>query len=202
MENTNQYQVGIGTACGDITITHYRVEGAEGPETHAQLVWLPDQGFELTMWCFEENPRATYYEPNDPVHNDSCMECFLNVFPDMPDKGYISAEMNANGASRSSFGVRRGVRERVVNLGQPHIEVEVTYPIRDGRKCWQARTLFRRDVLEALYGRPCDFGPGHKMRANFYKCGEKVDQPHWGAWAEVPRLDFHLPEYFGYLEIV
>ena len=43
---------------------------------------------------------------------------------------------------------------------------------------------------------------GRKMCANFYKCGEKVEQPHWGAGAEVPRLDFHLPEYFGYLELV
>ena len=200
--NENFYKVGIGTACGDITVNNYRIEGAVGPETHAQLVWLPDQGFELTMWCFEENPRATYYEINDPVHNDSCMECFLNVFPDLPDKGYISAEMNANGASRSSFGVRRGVRQRVVELGQPHIEVEVTHPVRDGRKCWQARTLFRRDVLEALYGRPCDFGPGHKMRANFYKTGEQTEHPHWGAWSPVSRLDFHVPEEFGFLEIV
>lgn len=195
------YPVAVGAPAGSIQITHFREEGIPGPETHASLCWLPEQGFRLTMWCFEEAPLARYREPNDPVHTDSCMECFLNVFPDMEDKGYISVEMNANGASHSSFGVNRA-RKYILNLGQPHPEVSVRFLTRDGRPCWEAQTIIRRDVLEALYGRPCDFGPGHKMRANFYKCAESVPQPHWVAWSPVSRLDFHMPEHFGELELV
>lgn len=200
--NQNFYRVGIGAACETLQITHYREEGIPGPDAFATLAWLPEKGFELTMWCFEEDPLAVYRNPNEPVHTDSCMECFLNVFPELEDKGYISVESNANGASHSSFGTDRHNRDYILNLGQPHPEVEVTYHIRDGRKCWQTRTIIRRDVLESLYGRPCNFGPGHKMRANFYKCAEAVAQPHWGAWSAVSRLDFHMPEHFGFLEIV
>ena len=200
--NQNTYRVGIGAACETLQITHFREEGIPGPDTFATLAWLPEKGFELTMWCFEEDPLAVYRNPNEPVHTDSCMECFLNVFPEQTEKGYISVEVNANGASHSSFGTDRHNRDYILNLGQPHPEVEVTYHVRDGRKCWQTRCLIRRDVLEALYGRPCDFGPGHKMRANFYKCAEAVAQPHWGAWSAVSRLDFHMPEHFGILEIV
>jgi hypothetical protein len=44
------------------------------------------------------------------------------------------------------------------------------------------------------------------MRANFYKCADDkvVDgKPacHWGSWSAVSKLDFHMPQHFGYLEI-
>lgn len=197
----NHYRVGIGAPRETLQITHFRPEGAIGPDTFATLVWLPEQGFELTMWCMEEAPLARYHNPNDPVHTDSCMECFLNVFPELPDKGYMSIEANDNGASHSSFGIDRHHRDYLLNLGQPHPEVEVTHHREGDQAYWQIRTLFRRDVLEALYGRPCDFGPGHQMRANFYKCIESAEPPHWGAWSEVSRLDFHMPDHFGTLEI-
>src|SRR5262249_45434853 len=36
-------------------------------------------------------------------------------------------------------------------------------------------------------------------RANFYKCGDKLPEPHFLAWRNVKAAtpDFHLPEYFG-----
>ena len=200
------YEVSIGEAKTQLQITNVRPEGGPIPDTFAQLTWIPEKGFEVTMWSFEDQPRAVYFEPNDPVCTDSCMECFLNVFPEMDDKGYMSIEMNPNGASHSSFGVDRHHRDYLLNLGQPHPEVTVTTGEDNGRFYWKATSLFRRDVLEALYGRPCDFGPGHKMRANFYKCADDkvVDgKPacHWGSWSAVSKLDFHMPQHFGYLEI-
>ena len=200
--NERFYQVGTNHACGNVSIANYRAEGAVGPETHAQLVWLPGEGFELTMWCFEKDPPAVYFHPDDPVHTDSCMECFLNVFPELENKGYISVEMNANGVCHSSFGTGRKTRTSLLKLGYAVPGVEVTYPNYGGRDCWQIRTVIGCELLEALYGRPCDFGAGHKMRANFYKCAEAVAQPYWGAWSKVSRLDFHMPEHFGFLEIV
>lgn len=202
MKQACYYPVGIGQPEQELTITHNRPEGAPAPNTHATLCWIPDEGFALTMWCFEEDPMAAYHNPNDPVHTDSCMECFLNVFPEMEDKGYMSIEMNPNGACHSSFGTDRHNRDYLLNLGQPHPEVTVSRGVREGRPSWQARALFRRDVLEALYGRACDFGPGHIMRANFYKCCEAKEPCHWASWAPVSRLDFHMPEHFGTLEIV
>lgn len=201
MRENNYYAVSMGKGVQYLGITNSRPEGEACPETYAQLVWLPEQGFQLTMWCFEDQPLAVYHNPNDPVHTDSCMECFLNVFPEL-NKGYITVEMNANGASHSSFGTDRYNRDYILNLGQPHPEVTITRGEHEGRPYWQAQTFFRRDVLESLYGCPCDFGPGHKMRANFYKCAEATQPPHWASWSPVYKLDFHTPEYFGYLEIV
>ncbi|NLC14527.1 MAG: hypothetical protein GX768_10865, partial [Chloroflexi bacterium] len=46
------------------------------------------------------------------------------------------------------------------------------------------------------YGQ-CTFEPGHKIRANFYKCGDHTQTPHWGMWNPVTIRDFHSPQYFG-----
>ncbi len=40
-----------------------------------------------------------------------------------------------------------------------------------------------------------------KIRANFYKCGDKTAHPHYVSWAPIdtPQPDFHRPEFFGEL---
>jgi hypothetical protein len=73
---------------------------------------------------------------------------------------------------------------------------------REGGSWWRATCLLRTSLLEALYERSCDFSPGHRMRGNFYKCGDHTESPHWGSWAEVERVDFHAPHLFGELIVV
>ena len=183
-------------------IAHDRPEGAASPETSGQLVYLPGEGLEVSMVCREKNPRAIYYNPNDPVHTDSCMEAFLDCFPDLPQYGYIGLEMNANGASHCSFGTSRHVRNYVLKRGLAHPEVAVERFTKDGADYWRATCLLKTSLLEALYERSCDFAPGHRMRGNFYKCGDHTDAPHWGSWAPVERVDFHVPHLFGDMIVV
>ena len=40
---------------------------------------------------------------------------------------------------------------------------------------------------------------GKTIRANFYKCGDKLTVPHYLTWSTVgtPKPDFHRPEFFG-----
>lgn len=183
------------------SIVHYRFEGALGPETRGQMLYLPNEGLEISMWCREENPRAIYHNPNDPVHTDSCVEAFLNCFPDEPEYGYIGLEMNANGASHCSFGTARHTRGSVVQRGLAHPEVVADRISLEGTSWWRVTCLLRQPLLEALYERDCTFIPGQKMRGNFYKCGDNTVQPHWGSWAPVEKVDFHVPELFGDFEI-
>lgn len=205
MENSKEkidYRIGRNTPADIFQINEPRPEGVPGPDTFGSLTYLPGQGLMLVMWCFEENPLARYTKPNEPVHTDSCMEGFINCFPELPGKGYISVEMNANGASHCSFGTGRHDRRYVIDLGLTHPAVEITRGLRDGRPYWQAGCLIPEQLLEALYGVSCSFAPGHLMRANFYKCAEDVANPYWSAWKPVSRLDFHMSEHFGYLIVL
>ncbi|HWQ98877.1 MAG TPA: carbohydrate-binding family 9-like protein [Clostridia bacterium] len=179
------------------TISHDRPEGAPSPEMHGQVVYLPGEGLEVSLWCREEHPRAVYTRPNEPVHTDSCVEAFLNCFPDLPQYGYVGLEMNANGAAHCSFGTDRHNRRYVLDLGLPHPQVQIDRFTQDGAAWWRATCLLKLSLLESLYERTCDFPAGHRMRGNFYKCGDLTDAPHWGSWAPVERVDFHVPHLFG-----
>jgi len=41
------------------------------------------------------------------------------------------------------------------------------------------------------------------VAANFYKCADKLQHPHWLNWSPVdfPKPNFHLPQSFGVLEL-
>jgi hypothetical protein len=42
---------------------------------------------------------------------------------------------------------------------------------------------------------------GKTCRANFYKCGDDLPEPHFLSWNNIiaDKPDFHLPQYFGTL---
>lgn len=43
---------------------------------------------------------------------------------------------------------------------------------------------------------------GQKIRANFYKCGDKTPEPHFLSWnpIDLPKPNFHVPQFFGLIE--
>ena len=49
-----------------------------------------------------------------------------------------------------------------------------------------------------------DFGSldGLRARANVYKCGDDLSQPHFLSWRPIgtEKPNFHVPEYFGEVE--
>lgn len=205
--NTPIYQVATifqkndGKQYYKLLIDHWRPEGAVGPETYGQLLYIPKEGLNAVFWCYEDHPRAVYHKPNDPVHTDSCVEIFLNVFPEVPEYGYISIEMNHNGASHCSFGTDRYNRAFVLDMGLSHPKISIR-DFKDERGYgWQAECVIRKSLLEALYHCRLDLKSGHVMMGNFYKCGDKTEKPHWGTWAPIQKLDFHTPESFGSLII-
>ena len=42
---------------------------------------------------------------------------------------------------------------------------------------------------------------GVEWKANFYKCADRSSHPHWLTWSivDLPKPDFHRPEFFGTL---
>ena len=174
-------------------ILHMRPEGSTAPRTIGWVKYLPGQGMDVTMRCYEIRPRAIYWDPNGAIYTDSCMEFYINCFPEHPQKGYLNLEMNSNGAAFCSFGTSRHARSLVIDMGLPHPEVEAE----KHADYWQVHCLIPAKLFEALYDMPFDFPAGHRMEGNFYKCGDHTVSPHWGSWVPMPRLDFHDPDSFG-----
>jgi len=192
------YQVATTGEPEWFTVQNHRPEGAVGPKTEGYMRYISGTGFEVVMRCFEKNPKAVYSQPDDPVFQDSCMEAFINFFPELPEYGYLNVEVNANGAARCRFGVGRQDRGWLREMGIDHPQITVTRE----EDFWQIHVMITEALLEKLYERPCRFAAGHEMRGNFYKCGEETDPPHWVSWTVLDRLEFHMPARFGLLKIV
>lgn len=179
-------------------VNQHRPEGAEAPKTEGCMRYIPGTGFDVVMRCYESDPFVSFTQPDDPVFQDSCMEVFLNCYPELPEYGYLNVEINASGASRCRFGTDRNNRYYLAEKGLARPEITVTKT----EEYWEIHVVIAESLIEALYERPCSFAPGHEMRGNFYKCGEIVPAPHWTSWTAMRRLDFHDPECFGRMEIV
>lgn len=143
----------------------------------------------------EDNPKAVTTENNGPVWEDSCCEFFVSI-PGQP--GYFNFETNCIGAGLAA---KRTSREDCVHfddekmakvirrstLGCQPLDIKET-------TAWALELEVPFEVL-GLDGCP------ECLNANFYKCGDKTDKPHYISWNRIdnPKPNFHLPEFFGTL---
>jgi hypothetical protein len=147
----------------------------------------------------EEHFRAREQQDNGRVWEDSCVEFFIQ-----PEAGgsYYNFECNATGTLLLGHGRDRHDREHAPRevLDSIAREVLATATRRDGKAlyCWSLSLVI---PFTALYRHRFSPRPGDAVRANFYKCGDKLPVPHFLSWnpviADAP--DFHLPACFGEL---
>jgi hypothetical protein len=163
------------------------------PVTAARMA-ADDTALYVYMETGETGVRAEERGFSGRVYTDSCMELFL-----MPDPGhsprYLNWEFNPRGAMYLSLGISRHDREDIRpdnyrELFQVHTEV-----LNDG---WRLEYYIPLDFLHRYFP-AMKWGTGHTMRGNFYKCGDKTSRPHFGCWSpiDLPRPDFHCPDFFG-----
>ena len=183
-----------------LTVDHYLwLENGYRPRVEVRLCW--STRFLYARFRAEEKRiRVRYMKFQDPVYKDSCVEFFIDAFP-AARLGYINFETNAAGTLLAAFGPGRTDRAPLwpEDLAGFMVDSMIPGPV-DGEYGSDAWTLEYRvplGLFRKLYGQ--DIGPGHRAAANFYKCGDATETPHYGAWSRVdtPAPDFHRPEFFG-----
>ena len=130
------------------------------------------------------------------VHTDSCMEFFFLPDPKASSQ-YLNFEFNPAAAMYLSIGTGR--HDRVEILQENYREIlNVQTAIHD--KGWNIAFNIPLSFLRELFP-DLELKPGHVMRGNFYKCGDKTARPHYGCWSpiDLPNPDFHCPDFFGKL---
>lgn len=151
---------------------------------------------------WERRVKARFTRFQDPVYKDSCVEFFVDAFPDT-GKGYLNFEANALGTFLIAFGPDRHHRTPLARTDlrgfavSSSIKRPVDGDIPGGR--WALAYRIPLGVFRKVYGR--EIRSGVRAAANFYKCGDETETPHYGAWSPVrtPQPDFHRPEFFGTL---
>jgi hypothetical protein len=135
------------------------------------------------------------------VYKDSCVEFFLNPFPERSDE-YVNMEFNALGVMLIGVG-KDGDDTRRYYFKEKEVEgFETVSSIKNpvvgthGAAHWSLHVKIPKSFFEKHYGRSFT---APRAIANFNKCGDETEHEHYGSWNEVysPTPNFHLPQYFG-----
>jgi hypothetical protein len=146
----------------------------------------------LKFFVEEKEMRANVTQTNGAVWEDSCVEFFVSF----DESGYYNFEFNSIGTVLAAFRRSRNERTLLAEDALKKIETYTKLNKKNGSFYWEMlivipTELFIRHSLQSLGGIVC--------RANFYKCGDGLSQPHYLSWnnieSETP--NFHLPQFFG-----
>ncbi|HEX2536076.1 MAG TPA: carbohydrate-binding family 9-like protein [Chitinophagaceae bacterium] len=139
--------------------------------------------------------RVACLRTHDPVYEDSCVECFIAF----DDRGYYNFEFNALGVCLAAFGPEREGRRPLAEALLDGVGRSGT--IRHGAPEGCRWELALSLPLAVFSHHPGLVLKGRTARANFYKCGDRLPEPHYLCWAPVdtPEPDFHQPRFFGTL---
>ena len=156
-------------------------------------VCYTDEALLVRLTCFEQSPKITYYQPNEPVYKDSCLEFFINPLPGQ--NTFCDFECNAAGTlllghfHEGSFGL-------LDPAARPDFQVKA---VRES-DFWQVDLTLPASFLEQTFP-GFRFADGGEMAVNFYKCGDETDHPHYSCWSPIEdeKPNFFHAENFGIL---
>jgi hypothetical protein len=150
----------------------------------------------LKYFVKEKYIAAKYLNPNDPVYKDTCVEFFISF-----DKGvyYYNIEFNCLGTILMSYGCDRdnrlfsdpGVIKKIRTLSR----IRFYNDVEESGGEWELTVMvplevFTNSIITSLHNKSC--------KANFFKCGDELPEPHYLAWNKIisSKPNFHLTGYF------
>ncbi len=173
-------------------------ENGYKPPVMARLGWN-QEGLHLLMYAKEPSVRGEIAQMGGRVCTDSCMEFFINPFPEH-SSDYLNFEVNCIGTMLLGLGAGRHNRFHMA-IPLLHMDIRTTLSSAAAHKggWWALSYAVPARFIEDTYGQKLQ--PGLVMRGNFYKCADLYEFPHYGSWNPVqnPTPDFHRPESFGKL---
>lgn len=168
-----------------------------GPDVSVQLVY-DDAAFRIKFTVAEINPLAEKTEHYQFVHEDGCVEFFVNFAPEETAR-YINFETNANGIMNPSFRADRYDSQPLTleEIESLNIKAEVfdTY--------WTLTYDMPFDFIKHYY-KTFDIGKCEYIIGNLQKCAHnvlpRIRLSYFPIGCEKP--DFHRPEYFGRFDVI
>jgi hypothetical protein len=179
------------------------------PQSLDHLLWSAD-GYKPKVWftmahngqCVflrytvnEDHIRAVYNNINDPVYKDTCVEFFISFGN---DANYYNLEFNCAGTCTAGYGSGKHNRQILSAdaIKKIRSQTRLRYVNAEFEYCWDLTLIIPVTVF--AYHKNINLN-GALCRANFYKCGDDLPQPHFLAWSNISseQPNFHLPEFFG-----
>lgn len=147
-----------------------------------------------------EQLRAANAQDFGSVWKDSCVEFFMQR---EGDKTYRNFECNVLGALLAALRENRDNAERLTQHMANIVRFSTVAHRYENGKQVSDWTLYLEIPKDALGFSSDESLHGQKLKANFYKCGDETPEPHYLSWNPIPlpAPNFHVPQYFGLLEL-
>jgi hypothetical protein len=189
-----------------LTINHYMGKKPKHkPKVQAKVAY-DEEAIYVIFKVKDQYVRCVTEEYQGSVYKDSCVEFFFTPAPEV-SKGYFNLEMNCIGTALFKFHDKE--KDRLIEVPESDFDrikvahsipsvvlSEITEPI-----TWTVEYRIPISIL-AKYFDVAQPAPGVQWKANFYKIADDTSHPHWLTWSvvDLPKPDFHRPEFFGTLE--
>lgn len=143
--------------------------------------------------------KAVYSTDQSPVHEDSCVEFFCRL---PGNDFYTNFEFNCIGTCSASK--RRARKTEVVPFNVSEMQTIKRFPSIGTKSFNELQGIFEWELTVEIPFKLIGIDPlnlPEKLWANFYKCADATDSPHYVSWNPVKteKPDFHQPEFFGEL---
>lgn len=184
----------------DVDLNNWPDRFPYSPRVRGRLGYSPEALY--LHWEVEEQAvLATYTEDFTACSwQDACVEFFVKAVGE--GKPYYNIESTCIGTVLMAQGPDRHNRERQA----PEVTARIlrhaslgreALGLRNAHTAWTLSLIIPWEVLKEI-PRP---EKGGVLKANFYKCGDKLPVPHFLSWNPVlaEKPDFHRPECFGTL---
>jgi len=162
------------------------------PAAEFTIAYQDDKIF-LKYDVAEKDIKSNYLVANDPVYKDSCVEFFMAIGE---DEKYYNLEFNCIGTCLAAYGTGRDEREFLPKHLIEKIQHRSFFTLKDGLVHWELTLAI---PLEVFCHHSLKTFRGLTGRANFYKCGDDLPDPHFLSWnpIQTEEPDFHQSAFFG-----
>lgn len=144
-------------------------------------------------------------EDMSEVWNDSCVEIFLK-----PENkvGHFCFEFNCIGKLYASYIKNETLvdnqflesylcsKQECSLVKRKSLLNEKVSPEKKERISWWIDFYLPHSILKKYFGE-FSLEENSKFYMNFYKCGDKLQTPHWLSWNKIDELNFHKEKFFG-----
>lgn len=177
-----------------------RVRPQEAPVQARAQICRTENAFHIRLQAEEAQILAREQGPLAMPCNDSCLEFFLRPTESLR---YMNFEWNPGGALYLGIGTGPADLLRIVPA-EWQIKKLFAPSLDRPENSWQVTFQIPYSFIRGFFP---DFAPekATHIYGNFYKCGDKLDKPHYFAWNPILREGqylFHTPEEFGKLNFV
>lgn len=178
---------------------HWEAETPYRPDTYCKIGVVNDE-LVAVLKCYEEAPKNEYVKRDDPIYLDSCLEFFVSPVGNREE--YINVEMNSMGTFLCEFGKGKPDRCFSKELTELSPIVEAFSSVDEKGAFWGVKVHLTKDFIAALYKIDKKNIMFKEISANFYKCGDDCEVPHYLAFSPVTTLPpgFHNPQCFAHFK--